>query len=261
MGINFMKYHGCGNDFIIIAANENISYSNLAKSICHRQIGVGSDGLIIFEEPNKMIFYNADGSEGTMCGNGLRCLAQYMIDNKKIDKDNFIINTKAGLKEIKIINEEIQTNLGQPNYSGKIMKIAEEPGSFIDQEINGFFATAIYTGTAHLVIEVLDVLKINDDEAFQLCNYPLFLERINVNFFEKINDNEFYIRTFERGVGWTEACGTGAAAVYAYLLLKERCKDLVKIHLKYGILKVKVDDNGNIIVIGPARKIAEGKFL
>lgn len=258
MKIQFTKYHGCGNDFIIIDETEGLDYSLFAIAACNRKLGFGADGLIIYKQPAEMLFYNADGTAGTMCGNGLRCLAAYI--NEKTNRTDFIVRTPSGPKRVRIVGSDIEINLGKANFSGTVLKIKGEPERFIDEEVEGFIASAVYTGTAHLVIyENGD--NIDDDTARALCHSKFFPDRINVNFARKTGKNEFYVRTYERGVGWTSACGTGAAAVYAALRLKSPIEGSVRVYFEYGSVTLSSDKYDNIILSGPASLVGYGCFI
>jgi len=258
MKIQFTKYHGCGNDFIIINEIPGLDYSLLALAVCNRKLGIGADGLIIYKEPLEMVFYNADGSAGTMCGNGLRCLAVYI--HEKTHLNAFTIKTPAGLKQVNITGAEIAVNLGRADFSGAVLGIKGAPEYFIDENVEGFSASAVYTGTAHLVIRA-DGKNINEAAAGALCHNQLFPEKINVNFVKIIKENEFYVRTYERGVGWTSACGTGAAAAYALFRLKNLVTGLVKAHFEYGNVTLTCDEYDNIILSGPAHLTCYGYFF
>lgn len=260
MKVEFMKYHGCGNDFLLINFTDEIDYSDLAKKICNRNLGVGADGIIVFQAPSTMLFYNADGSAGSMCGNGLRCLARYLHDIKKVDNDCFIVNTPAGPKPVMILGELIEINLGKPDFSGKVMKIKDEPDNYIGQKICGIEVSAVFTGAAHLVVYVDDIETVETKTGMALSNHSLFTDRINVNFVKMINRETFAVRTFERGVGWTAACGTGAAAVYAISYLKGLCAEAISVRFRYGTVKVHYNNQHQLLLTGPAEKIAKGYF-
>lgn len=261
MKIEYRKYHGCGNDFLLVATVDNIDYALLAPKICHRRLGVGADGLIVYKkDPPTMYFYNSDGSAGTMCGNGLRCLARFFFDAGIIKSDNFAVRTPAGIKEAVILDRDIAINLGKAVFAGAEFKSNAVTNDFIDRELSGFVVSAVFTGACHLVAYVNDLTAPSTSQATRLSNHPLFPDRINVNFARVIDGENIEVRTYERGVGWTAACGTGAAAVYAISLLKGLCRETITVRFKYGIVKITADAAGNILLIGPATKIASGFF-
>ena len=258
MEIKFSKYHGLGNDFIIIDAREDVDYPDLAREICDRHFGVGADGLIVYQLPQEMLFYNADGSVGTMCGNGLRCLSRYLRDEKNFG-DSFTVETAAGSKLVRFIGELIETDLGVPDLSGKRMGIAGDPADFIDRELEGFTVSAVFTGAAHLVVFCDDPFMISTEVAARLSNHPVFTDRINLNFVKAIDRATCLVRTYERGVGWTEACGTGAAAVYVETRRQTRCDEQLTVRFRAGAVRVRYE-GGRIVLTGPAERIANGVF-
>ncbi|HOH18686.1 MAG TPA: diaminopimelate epimerase, partial [Bacilli bacterium] len=261
--MKFAKYHGLGNDFIIIEDGP-YDYSQLAVDLCDRHIGVGADGLIIVNrEPLVMGFYNMDGSEGTMCGNGLRCFAQYCMDNGIVTADEFIVRTKAGLRKMQYLGNNLwQTSLGKPEFDPKLMDIATKAPQFINEPMLGVRVSAVFTGTTHAVVFVLNINSAEvSDLGERISNHSLFLKQTNVNFVQVLDRMNFSVRTYERGVGWTLACGTGAAAGFVMGHLKDYCDDAVNIHFALGHLHVQQTENGELLLTGPAEKICTGDFL
>lgn len=255
----YSKYHGCGNDFILGQYQEGIDYSNLAKKICNRYTGIGADGILIAKKNKnyEMIFYNADGSRAPMCGNGIRCFCAYLNDEKLLDGDIYTIDTLSGTREIEYKNGLYKVNMGKPNYLAESVGIKNKK-YFIDQimEYNNvkYKCTALFLTTDHLVIEVED-LNISDEVANFLGANKLFTKGINVNFVKVINEKEMYIRTFERGAGWTKACGSGSSSCFAVLFNQKKLKNEAVARFEFGELRFQ-NDNENIIMIGPAQKIA-----
>ena len=260
--MKFSKYHGLGNDFIIIEEGP-YDYANLALDICDRHIGVGADGLIVVNaDPLVMTFYNMDGTEGTMCGNGLRCFGQYCMDNHLVTKTQFEVRTKSGMKSLQYLGDNIwQSRLGIPNFDPKIMNIATNEPQFINEPLLGMRVSAVFTGTTHVVVFVLNI---NSEQVLELgekiCNHPIFQSQTNVNFVQVVDRMNFIVRTYERGVGWTLACGTGAAASFVIGRLKDYCGNEVNIQFALGHVRVKQDENQEIILIGPAQKICFGEY-
>ena len=233
--IAFEKYQGNGNDFVVIDSRGNDLYKNYKtnksfdiKKICNRQFGIGADGVIFIEEPNednyaKMIIFNSDGSEAQMCGNGIRCLVEYLHINDSINNKNieYKIETKAGLKIAKYINDEITVKMGVPILESQNIpttiekKINSVPShNFIEKSFNGR-GYAVGMGNPHLIFFVQDLESIavsNLGPIFE--KNELFPEKTNVHFCQIINRENIKVKVWERGAGPTLACGTGACAIH-----------------------------------------------
>lgn len=265
--IFFTKMQATGNDFVIIdLLKQKINYDLkiFSKFLCNRNISVGADGVIFLLSSNivkyKMKIYNADGSEANMCGNGIRCLAKYIKQNYE-DINELRIETKSGVKFIEI-NDEITVNMNKPIIDEKKIPI------FISKEskenvlqIEGYEFYYISVGNPHVVCFVENVDDI-DIEIYgkKIENYKYFPNRINVEFVQIINGNEIKIRVWERGVGETLSCGTGACAS-TYIGIKEKhLNNEVTVHLRGGILNVLVNENNEIFLKGNAEFCFEGKI-
>ena len=232
--ITFEKYQGNGNDFVIIDSRGNELYKNYKtnkifdiKKICNRQFGVGADGVIFIEEPNednyaKMIIFNSDGSEAQMCGNGIRCLVEYLHVNDSMNNKNieYKIETKAGLKIAKYINDEITVKMGVPilecqNIPTTIeKKINSIPShEFIEKDFNNM-GYAVGMGNPHLIFFVKDIESIVLSRLGPIFEKnELFPEKTNVHFCQILNRDNIKVKVWERGAGPTLACGTGACAI------------------------------------------------
>ncbi|NBI07963.1 diaminopimelate epimerase [Senegalia massiliensis] len=261
--IEFEKFHGTGNDFIIInGLTQNFyKYSSLAKSICDRNYGVGADGMLIVESSNKaeikMIFYNADGSEAPMCGNGLRCFSKFIYDNEIIRDKKFTVETLGGVMEveIKLIHntlKHVKINLGNPKIN------------FINKEVEIdniiYKISTLFIGTIHTVIKVENLEKIPlEDIGNKIENLNIFPKKTNVNFYEVIDENNLKVITWERGVGKTLSCGTGAAATAIISSILNNTNTKVNIHMIGGELEVEVIDN-SVYLTGPVDFICKGYF-
>lgn len=272
--IKFSKFHGLGNDFIIIDDRENNidSYSQLALSICNRNLGVGADGLIIVKNSDsydiKMKIYNRDGSEAPMCGNGIRCFAKYVFDNNIIRKKNFIVETLNKPVGIKIINNNgreaiILVDMGKAHYKGKGIPIGDEKG-FLNKDIiirdKLFKISTIDLGNIHSVLFVDSLDEINIDEIGPIIEkHDLFPEKTNVNFCEIMDKRNIKLITWERGVGRTLACGTGASASGLIGSLLYGIEKELTIHNAVGNININIIDD-SVYMIGPSKIICEGKF-
>lgn len=273
--LNFEKLHGAGNDFILINGIDKKlpDYSTLAKEICDRHFGIGADGMIVVERSDiadlRMVFYNADGTEAPMCGNGIRCFSKYAYENEIIDKINFKVETLAGIMEpeLNIINgivESVRVNIGSPQISTNSFPINTEEETFINKEIDvndkKYIISVLSMGPIHAVVKVDDIDKVDVKKSgTSIENYELFPKKTNVNFFEIVDENNIRVLTWERGVGQTLACGTGASSV-AYICYKlYNTNQEVKIHLLGGSLEIEIIDD-IIYMTGPAKSICKGVF-
>ena len=278
--VTFTKMHGLGNDYICINCLENILAENklpqIARYMCNRNFGIGADGLILVQESTiadiKMRIFNKDGSEAEMCGNGIRCFAKYIYDNKIIDKQSISIETKAGVKgvRLKVLNGEvyeIEVDMGRPIFDD-IKNISVQNNYRIPISVNikvddtRFIGNYVSMGNPHLVIFVNNVENI-DIEKYgpAIENMKCFPNKINVEFVQALGRNTLKIRTWERGVGETYACGTGSCASFCIAYYKGICSSYVKALLRGGELNLNYNkQNGHIIMSGIATKVYDGNI-
>lgn len=261
--IPFYKYHGLGNDFIIINDEESMNYHTFAQVVCHRQLGIGADGLIVVKQhPLEMLFFNQDGSQGTMCGNGLRCFARHVVDDGLQRDATFNVLTKAGEYVVAMMDDLIQIEMGKPDFSPLRMDIDTTKKEWINETMDGVLVSAVFTGTTHGVVFVDDLDAIvMTDMGYQLHQHPLFKSKANINFVQVINSQHFRVTTYERGVGWTLACGTGACASFVIGERLGYCQKKVRIEFKYGSLQIEFNEQGHVLMTGPATLIAKGEFI
>lgn len=228
--IKFTKMQGLGNDYIYIdCTNGQIidNIENTAKFLSDRHFGIGADGVILittsYVADFKMIMYNADGTEGGMCGNGIRCVAKYVYDKKLTDKQIITIETKSGIKTLKLYVKQgkvfqVMVDMGEPIFSAKEIPVDLSENEDINNlelkiQDRQFTACCISIGNPHAVIVSN---KIDDDLVKKYG--PLiemdsrFPDRTNVEFVQIIDRNHIKMRVWERGTGQTLACGTGACA-------------------------------------------------
>lgn len=278
--VTFTKMHGLGNDYICINCLENILAENklpqIARYMCNRNFGIGADGLILVQESTiadiKMRIFNKDGSEAEMCGNGIRCFAKYVYDNRIIDKQSISIETKAGVKliRLKVLNVEVQeaqVDMGRPSFDD-IKNISVQNNYRIPISVNikvddtRFIGNYVSMGNPHLVIFVNNVENI-DIEKYgpAIENMKCFPNKINVEFVQALGRNTLKIRTWERGVGETYACGTGSCASFCIAYYKGICSSYVKAILRGGELNLNYNkQNGHIIMSGIATKVYDGNI-
>ena len=255
--IIFEKYHGNGNDFIIIdSRNSNIYKKFLSdkiidiKNLCDRQFGIGGDGVIFILEPDgnnyaKMIIYNSDGSEAQMCGNGIRCLVQYLhnINKGSYGTSEYRIETKAGIKIAQYNNGEITVKMGKPILETNAIPTTIDTKtnlipSYLFKECNfeqqGY---AVGMGNPHLIFFLEDITQISLSSLGPVFEkHKLFPEKTNVHFSQIINKDNINVLVWERGAGATLACGTGACAVHVAAYKLDLCNSITTINLPGGNL-------------------------
>ena len=278
--IEFTKMQGLGNDFICMRYNENIRYNLkiFSKFLCDRHYGIGADGLIFIGKSKNadisMRIFNSDGSEAEMCGNGIRCVAKYAYDKKIIEKNPIFIETLSGIKKIEYILEngkvmEIKVNMGKPILNHKKIPIYLPYSANTNNErvikvlfnIKGkeYIGSCLSMGNPHTVIEVKSLKDIDINKLGKIIeSYKYFPSKTNVEFIEIINDETIKMKVFERGVGQTLSCGTGACASAYACFKNNKVKNKIKVELDGGILNIEIDDENNIYLIGDAVKVYEG---
>lgn len=273
--MKFTKMHGCGNDYIYVDCTKMglKAREKFAQRYSERHKGIGSDGLICIY-PSKvadfqMKMYNADGSEGEMCGNGIRCVGKFVRDNKLTTKETFTIETKAGIKTLNVLWENGDTSQLKVDMGKVITKAEKVPvvgygEEVINQKIEfegkNWEITCVNTGVPHCVVfvdrltdELLNVYGPLFEKA------PFFPQKANIDFIEVINDEEIDMRVWERGSGETLACGTGACASAVACYLAGKTKKNVKVNLLGGVLVVDIDDDLNVWLTGPATSVYSGE--
>lgn len=272
--LNFSKYHGLGNDFIIFSEKDvkGLDYSLLAKNVCNRNFGIGADGMMVVSKTEiadiKMEFYNADGSIAPMCGNGIRCFAHYVVDNKIIDKKEFSVDTLAGvLKAVTQNGDEflVEIDMGLPNFSPEKIPVNIEKSEYIGEKIKAldkeFDISGVFMGTTHTVI-ITD--EINNDDVIKygkdIENNLIFPVKTNVNFCKIKDENEIDVTTWERGAGLTLACGTGCCASVVIANRFGKISKDVKVNVPGGSMYIRLTDKA-VFMKGPSQKIAEGQYF
>ena len=277
MKIKFTKMQALGNDYIYVDCfKQNLSginLSNLAKKISHRHFGVGSDGLILIA-PGKvckfrMIFYNPDGTEAEMCGNGIRCFARYLYDHGLSKRKIQNIETKAGVIETEITKAEkdfiIKADIGKPILERKKIPMKGKGDFCINQELrlNGkkIRINSLSLGNPHTVIFVDEFEKDWKRIGSQVENHPIFPKRTNVEFTKILNRKSVRLKIWERGAGETLASGTGACAATVAGVMNNKLDRKVKAEFDHGKLQIEWDEeNDHLFMIGPAVETFSGVF-
>lgn len=271
--IPFQKWQGTGNDFIIPDISTQNLYSQLktkAAELCDRRKGIGADGLLLLLPSAiadfKMVIINSDGSEPEMCGNGIRCLAAYILSNNLSAKKALTIETGAGIKEVAIENSGmIKVNMGAPVLDAPAIPVALKSGLVIKEKItigNKMMEfTAISMGNPHAVFYTDHA----DDDLVKGCGpqiekHPLFPNKINVEFITVLSNKEIAMRVWERGCGETQACGTGACASVVSGILNKLHDNNVTVHLPGGDLHIQWtgQQSDPVLMTGPAQHIFHG---
>ena len=277
MRINFTKMHGCANDYIYVNCLDGLNFDpeELAKVMSPRHFSVGADGLVCICSSDvadaKMRMFNLDGSEGMMCGNAIRCVGKFLYDNEICKREELKIETLSGIKTLKLAVangevEQVTVEMGKANFDAKDIPLSQSKPA-LNQELTvanqKWEITAVSMGNPHCVIMTenigdLDLAKIGPE--FE--NHPLFPERVNTEFIEKVSDTHLKMRVWERGSGETYACGTGACATVAACVKNGICEACtpVQVELIGGTLTIECLDDFNIKMTGPAKKVYEGVF-
>ncbi|MGM9811218.1 MAG: diaminopimelate epimerase [Muribaculaceae bacterium] len=274
--IRFTKMHGAGNDYIYINAINSCpaNLPELSIEMSDRHKGVGSDGVVLIMPSDKADFrmrmFNADGSEGEMCGNASRCVAKYVYDKGLTSKNIITLETLAGIKVLeitKVVDEkvrEVRVDMGEPSFAPENIP-AKSNTEIIDMPISTSLGTmnltAVGTGNPHGVV-VMDRVSDLDIDSIgpEIQNNELFPRKANIEFVRIINRSEIEMRVYERGSGETMACGTGACAsvvATSRLGLTER---RVTVHLKGGDLQIHWDDDNHVYMTGEAATVFEGEY-
>ncbi|MDD6271241.1 MAG: diaminopimelate epimerase [Ruminococcus sp.] len=276
--MKFTKMHGAGNDYIYINCFEETvkNPEKLAIKVSDRHFGIGSDGLILISPSNKADFkmniYNADGSEGMMCGNGIRCVSKYVYDNGMTDKDEISVETRSGIKLIKMNVENGKVVSARVNMGEPILEAEKIPTKFDGENVirrkltideKEYEVTCVSMGNPHCIVYVDDVKNIDLEKIGpKFENNEMFPERINTEFVHVVSDTELDMRVWERGSGETLACGTGSCAVTVASVLCGYCKrnTEIKINLLGGTLTDIWTDGGDVYMTGPAATVCTGEI-
>jgi len=256
----FEKYHGTGNDFILFLDDVK-NPRELAKKVCDRHFGIGADGILYPTKSSvadiKMNYYNSDGSIAAMCGNGLRCFAEFVKTHKLVDSDTFKVETKHKVIDVSIHDGVVTFNLGKANLTPLTNKPIHSLNPYLfdvgHQKIEGY---VIETLTMHTVIftDQHELLSL----APTIQKNELFVNQSNINFV-KVYDDHLFVKTFERGAGWTLSCGTGVCAS-AYLSFKlGKTRNHIHVLVPGGSLVIDIIDD-DIYLTGPATYICKGEF-
>ena len=275
--MKFTKMHGLGNDYVCINGfHEKVSMpEKLAVELCNRHYGIGADGMLLIlpseKADFKMELYNADGSSAGMCGNGIRCLGKYVYEHAMTRSKELAIETCSGIRQmyLRIVSDKVEAvrvDMGIPILDAHRIPIRSEKDIVFQETIQvcqtELCMTGVSMGNPHIVIflEELKELPIEEWGTF-LEFHPRFPERINIEFCKVIDRRTIRVRVWERGVGETLACGTGACATVVASVLSGYTEHDVRVELLGGNLEVVWDlETQHVFLSGEARTVFEGEI-
>lgn len=278
--MRFTKMQGLGNDYVYVNCfKEHIENpAETARRVSDRHFGIGSDGLIMINPSEKADFememYNADGSRGEMCGNGIRCVAKYVYDYGLTDKTSISIETLGGIKYLDLTvkdgrTELVRVNMGEPELSPKLIPIVPEKAddeTVIDAPLlaggKEYRITGVSMGNQHAVVYVDDVEGLEIETIGpEFENHERFPNRMNTEFVKVLDRSTVRMRVWERGSGETLACGTGACAAAVACILNGLTENTVTVKLTGGELKIEWDREENLVYMtGPAAVVFDGEM-
>lgn len=278
--MKFTKMQGLGNDYVYVNCfKETVENpSSVAKFVSNRNFGIGSDGLILICPSEtadfQMVMYNADGSRGEMCGNGIRCVAKYVYDYGLTDKTCISVETLGGIKYLDLTVEDgkvrlVKVDMGKPHLAPEEIPIAmddKDVGKVIDEEIDVdgtvYRMTGVSMGNPHTVVYMDDLKGLEIEKIGpKFESHPRFPQRINTEFAHVLDEHTVEMRVWERGSGETLACGTGACAVAVASILNGLTKRSVTVKLLGGDLMIEWnEENGHVFMTGPAEVVFDGEI-
>ena len=275
--MKFTKMHGIGNDYVYVNCfKETVEHpSEAAIKVSDRHFGIGSDGLILIKPSEvadgKMEMYNADGSQGAMCGNGIRCVAKYMYDYGITDKTSISVETKSGIKYLDLTIRDgkvdtVKVNMGTPILKAVDIPVRSEKEQMIDEPVmvdgKEWKITCVSMGNPHAITYIDDVKNLEIEKIGpKFENHEIFPDRVNTEFVHVIDRNTVEMRVWERGSGETLACGTGACAVAVSSILNGLTEEEVTVKLLGGDLKIFWDRTENkVYMTGSATTVFDGEI-
>lgn len=276
MHFTFTKMHGIGNDYVFVNGfTQTINNpESVSRMISHRHFGIGADGLVLILPSKqcdyKMRMFNADGSEGQMCGNAIRCIGKYVYERGLTSQKEITVETLGGIKTLLLTVENkkvtyVTVNMGSPILETRKIPMGFDQPDFINQpiEVDGktYHSTAVSMGNPHNVVFLSDINELDLEKIGSTFeNHPYFPERVNTEFVEVIDENTLKMRVWERGSGETLACGTGSCATVVAACLNQYVKQNspVKVLLRGGELLINWTYQGDVLMSGPATDVFDG---
>ena len=274
MFLEFTKMHGLGNDFMVVDLISQRAYfdSLTIQRLADRHFGVGFDQLLVVEPPDvpnadfKYRIFNADGSEVEQCGNGVRCFARFVHERQLTTKTKIKVQTKAGIVEPELgANGWVRVNMGYPKFlPQEIPFVAEEPENLYDIDLAGgekLTIDVVNMGNPHAVTIVQDILTADVARLGpQIESHERFPQRVNAGFMQILDEQHARLRVFERGVGETLACGTGACAAAVSGMRRGLLASKVEIELAGGKLQIEWKEGDVVWMTGPTANVYEGRL-
>ena len=277
--MKFTKMQGIGNDYVYVNCFEETvkDPAAVARYVSDRHFGIGSDGLILIKPSDiadcEMDMYNLDGSQGAMCGNGIRCVAKYVYDYGIVKKENISVSTKSGIKYLDLTVRDgkvalVRVNMGSPVLTASQIPVVSSTEEMINAplKVNGetYYITAVSMGNPHAIVYMTDVDHLDIGEIGPYFeNHMAFPDRVNTEFVEVLDDHTLKMRVWERGSGETLACGTGACAVAVAYILNGHVdgEKPVTVKLLGGDLEIFWDRQENLVYMtGPAATVFDGEI-
>jgi len=285
--MKFTKMQGAGNDFVVVEANDtNHDWSQLAITMCDRHFGVGADSLLILAPSDKAHFqmriFDSDGSEAEACGNGIRCITRYALGKGlfSADTDPILVDTIAGLRELKLEKDGnklvgIQATMGKPEFRTDKVPVVIKQGEKGVVDIKSMLGCPVTVDGINLV---LNLVSMGNPHAVYFCQEPvtdfplsrlgprveyldIFPNRVNFEVARIISRKQIEARVWERGVGETLACGSGACAITVAAQLYGYVDNKVDVKLPGGTLEIEWDGAGEVFLSGPAETVFTGEWL
>lgn len=275
--MDFVKMHGAGNDFCLFNGLEQPlpDYRSLALTVCDRHFGVGGDGIMVCLPSEsadiRMVYYNSDGCQGEMCGNGIRCFSKFVYDGGIVRKSEFNVETLAGIKSIRLQLDEqdhvqsVTVGMGQAEFAPEAIPTTMQGNPIIQQELDvggtKVRLTAMRMSVPHCVIftDELDTVDVNG-LGRQIEIHTAFPSKMNVNFVQIMDRSHIRVKTWERAAGRTLACGTGCCSSVVAGRLSGILDDTVTVQAEGGVLQIHVDEDYKVTMTGGAEFICRGSF-
>lgn len=272
--MKFEKWHGLGNDFVIVNTIEESVYNEkeLARAVCDRHFGIGADGLVLVAPSDtadvQMRILNSDGSYAEMCGNATRCVARYLAESSLASGDGMAIETLAGIVRPRLIDGGglVEVDMGKAGLLRREIPMTGDPDATavnVTLNVNNWqwMGTGVSMGNPHFVIFVDNLAQIAiGDWGPRIETHPLFPNRTNVEFVQRLSANKLRMRVWERGCGVTLACGTGSCASAVAGVLTGRTGREVTVVLDGGELLIRYDENDSVYMTGPAVRVFTGNW-
>ena len=265
--IYFTKMQGLGNDFIVVDNTQgNVCFSNEEiRELADRKFGIGFDQLLMVEQAMspgvdfQYVIFNADGSEVAQCGNGARCFARYVVEKDLINSRKITVETRSGIMTLEVNRDNsVRVNMGAAIFEPSTVPIATETMAK-EYVVEGVSIGALSMGNPHAVI-ISDSFSDGDIKSIgtKMQQSDFFPKSANIGFMSVVNRNEVNLRVYERGVGETLACGSGAAAAVIHGQQMDLLDDIVTVHLLGGDALIEYQSNGDVFLSGPAEFVFEG---